>query len=276
MTVDPAQILSSAEATNPLFVHVNLLINMVHLEAKWMAVVLVSATLARNFLFFAPKRWHRRQNLEAATVVFLERQEESMITKVATIDQHADGDTQQHTDDEVTIVLTTNLIPTSPDIMVVNETVHSLYQYLHGLPPTTPLIITVDGLDNKTRSREDNADERWHQYVANLRKEFHHPYQTVLPQPERINLIGNLQEALKLIQTEFVYIIQHDMPFLKQVRHAALIRTMKRHPDEIKMVRFNYIRRHADKFNRCKASEQHFKDDTTEIELTKHHVWSDK
>lgn len=148
-------------------------------------------------------------------------------------------------------------------------------KWLEGLELSkTRLIITVDGLDNKTRSRYDHADERLARYVQNIRTGF--PWATVLPARSRMNLVANLQAALRWVETEFVYIIQHDMPFQRPVNHTCLILTIKRHPPPIiDLVRFHYIRRHADTFNNCNTTEIHFYDDATGIELTKHHVWSD-
>jgi len=241
---------------------------MVQLQARTILTTLLTASVVTNYWSARPRvgkilKFMALVEAESAQDIALETEEYD--EKKSNFD---------FSKEDVTIIITTNLIPTSPGIMVVNETIRSLPKFLHGLSETAPLIIAVDGLDKKTRMRESNADERYTQYVKNLRQEFHRPYETVLPQTERINLIGNLQEAIAQVQTEFVYIIQHDMPFLKDVNHTALIKTFREHPDTIKMVRFNYIRRHADKFNNCDEKEINF--EANGIQLTKHHVWSDK
>lgn len=236
---------------------------MVRLDTRWTLTALMSMSVAKNY-------WSTRTPLVVDTM-----KEDAVESIVVGVDFSSSRNVDlDFSKEDVTIIVTTNLIPTSPDIMVVNETIRSLPKFLHGLSKTTPLIITVDGLDDKARSREPRADRRFAKYVQNLRQEFNRPHETVIAQPERINLIGNLQEAISRVQTEFVYIIQHDMPFLKAVNHSALISTFREYPETVKMVRFNYVRRHADKFNNCDESEIHFS--RNGIELTKHHVWSDK
>jgi hypothetical protein len=139
---------------------------------------------------------------------------------------------------DTTVIITSNFIPISPSLAIINRTIQSL-NHLRGLCPTSPLIITVDGMLPKSRRKHKNADERLAQYVQALNKTYNQDHHTILPSNRSIELTNNIQNAMHRVKTEFVYIIQHDLPFIQDVNHTALIKTLDEYPDVLRLVRFN-------------------------------------
>jgi hypothetical protein len=121
---------------------------------------------------------------------------------------------------------------------MINNVIQSL-SHLRGLCPTSSLIITVDGMSKKLRSQHNNSDERLSQYVQALKTTYNQGHHTILASERSIDLTNNVQNAIKLVQTEFVYVIQHDMPFVQDINHTALLKTMHEYPDVPRLVRFN-------------------------------------
>jgi len=162
-------------------------------------------------------------------------------------------------DDDTTIIVTSNLIPSHPRIRMINETIQSLFQNAIGLHESSHIIITIDILP-MVHSEDDK--QRYNQYIANLKLEFTNPTSrrrvTILPlthdqknitqneQKRYRGLSWNLFHALELVQTPFVYVIQHDMPFRKKFNHSGIIKTMKEYPNDLRLVRFSRQRNGQD------------------------------
>jgi hypothetical protein len=139
---------------------------------------------------------------------------------------------------DTTVIITSNFIPISPSLAMINKTIQSLH-HLQGLCPTSPLIISVDGMNRKLRSKHNNADERLAQYVQALKETYNQDYHTILASNQSIFLTNCVQRAMEKVKTEFVYIIQHDMPFVQDIDHTAILKTMDEYPDVLRLVRFN-------------------------------------
>jgi hypothetical protein len=139
---------------------------------------------------------------------------------------------------DTTVIITSNFIPISPSLAMINKTIQSLH-HLQGLCPTSPLIITVDGMHPRLRSKHNNTDERLAQYVQALKEAYNQDHHTILASNRTIDLTNCVQKAIKQVKTEFVYIIQHDMPFVQDINHAAIVKTMDEYPDVLRLVRFN-------------------------------------
>jgi hypothetical protein len=139
---------------------------------------------------------------------------------------------------DTTVIISSNFIPISPSLAMINRTIQSLNN-LRGLCPTSPLIITVDGLNRRTRRKHKDADVRLAQYIQALKETYNQDHHTILASKESIELTNNIQHAMYRVKTEFVYIIQHDMPFVQEVNHTALLKTLDEYPDVLRLVRFN-------------------------------------
>ena len=191
---------------------------------------------------------------------------------LASLQQTASFRNSYETKNDTTVIISSSLIPTHPSLMMIDKTIESL-SYLHGLPDTTPLIITVDG-PRKPKKSEDVR--RLIEYVQALEKKYNgNPMVTIIRQTSKINLVGNVKAALDLVDTEFVYLLQHDMPFIASVDHVGLLETFQSHPDEVRMVRFSPRRtliRNRDNLGICGKVDF----EANGVALSKTHTWSDQ
>lgn len=177
-------------------------------------------------------------------------------------------------DTGTSIIITSNLIPSHPSIGMINETISSLH-FLHGLSPAAPLIITVDGL-KATATIDDH--KRLRQYVESLQQTFHQSHITIVASPNFLHLAGNVFKAMDMVTTEFVYVLQHDQPFIREVNHTGLIKSMQEYPDYLRIVRFplrNIKRINTDKRNGECFGQNTPVDHVNGLNFTKTPAWSD-
>lgn len=179
---------------------------------------------------------------------------------------------------DTTIIITSSLIPSHPSVGLINQTISSL-RHIEGLPPRTPIIITVDGAPSHDFERSTRSNKRaiLEQYVQSLRATYYDSHNvTIVQQRSQIHLIGNVRKALEQVQTEFVYMVQHDMAFISPINHPALVRTFQDYPEEVRLVRFSprkTLVRGRDKMGLCGPVVDF---EANGIELAKTHTWSDK
>ena len=183
--------------------------------------------------------------------------------------QHASEHEEIHHD--TTILITSSFVPTHPSTLLIESVINSL-DYLHGLPSSTPIIITIDGAFGDPQNQRDHHQDkiaRLTQYVNTLRfmkrtaatstsedatstrqsnptfksQSIFHKYSNITiiyHHDRRLHLLGNVRYAMKhLIQTEFVYVLQHDIPFIHPINHTALLTTMKQYPRMVRLIRFS-------------------------------------
>lgn len=142
---------------------------------------------------------------------------------------------------DTSVMITSNLIQMHPHIGMLQDTIFSLHRFLENIPFNTPIYVVVDGLPPKEVS--DNNKERRKQYIQNIREHNFAPFTNVqaVPMEEHKFLAGCVKFTLEnYIETEFLYIIQHDLPFCRKVDHRRLLKTMHEHPDVLFNVRFRY------------------------------------
>ena len=140
---------------------------------------------------------------------------------------------------DTSVIITSSLIPTHPSIAMINQTVHSL-SHLQGLSPDAPIYITVDGLPVNTT--EDYM--RLQAYVRNLHYEYDNRTNIhILPSEEHRHIAGSIKMAVDRISTTFIYLVQHDFPFIKDIDHTNLRKSMEEFPQYIRNVRFEYKNR---------------------------------
>lgn len=135
-----------------------------------------------------------------------------------------------------TVVITSSLIPTHPNMTILNSTYHSL-NMLQGLRNGFPVLVTVDGLDPARSDNEENK-KRLQEYVRNMRFTFRKNGVKILTSYTYGHLTNSLKMAVELVDTEYVYVIQHDFPFVKPINHTALVASMRDNP-QLQIVRFN-------------------------------------
>lgn len=158
----------------------------------------------------------------------------------------ADTICKLETDDppDTSVIITSSLIPTHPSISIINKTFASIRTFIDGLAHNTPIFISVDGLKPKYYVHE-NIDIL-HEYVKHLRLRFQHdPYVSILNNCKRGHISGSIETALEMVETKYIYVIQHDLAFIKHINHRALVNVMEERPSQVQIVRFN-----RDKFPR--------------------------
>ncbi|CAJ1938852.1 unnamed protein product [Cylindrotheca closterium] len=153
---------------------------------------------------------------------------------------------------------------------MVNETVNSIREMIGGLAYNTPILISVDG--KKEYNNEDI--ERLQKYVENLRIRFlRDPYVTILNNYQFGHISNSIRVALQVVETEFIYVVQHDFKFIKPINHTSLVGVMREHPNQIKIVRFGKRKHREDVLDVC--------DEYNELDSVKHGLylalahWSD-
>ncbi|CAJ1957696.1 unnamed protein product [Cylindrotheca closterium] len=155
---------------------------------------------------------------------------------------------------DASIMITSNLIPTHPHIGMLEDTIFSLHRFLKGIPFDTPIYVIVDGL--RPKEFNENNWERRTNYIQNVREHNFAPFTNVqvVPMEDHRFLAGCVKFALENnIETEFLYIIQHDLPFCREVDHWRLLKTMREHPDVLFNVRFRYNNKVSTTGSHCKS-----------------------
>ena len=139
---------------------------------------------------------------------------------------------------DTSIIILSSLIPTHPNMKMLNDTFNSLPVMLDGLPfSKTPTFISVDGLPEKKLTSENLA--KLQGYIEHLRLRFRdYPNVFILNNYEHGHINHSIRRALELVRTRFVYVLQHDFKFIKHVNHTALVKSMREHPGELQIVRF--------------------------------------
>lgn len=183
-------------------------------------------------------------------------------------------DQSDSTMSDTTVIVTTNWMPGLPSTKMVDSVVNSLH-FLKGLKTDAPLIIAADGAYEGGGRHESVRNVAMRNYVRALQKKYNSTHTTIFSSSKKIMLVGNMQRALRRVETEYVLVLQHDLPFINDVNHTALIDTMENHP-EVRLVRFPTARVLTRKRDAgvCDENEVEFK--ANGVELTKTHVWSDR
>lgn len=176
---------------------------------------------------------------------------------------------------DTTIVITTNLIPDHPSIQMINDTIQSCFQHLLGLHPKAPIIITADFVRNGT-SVADTA--RFDGFLRNLLQEYG-PRISLLVAPQNRGLNWNMYHAIQFVETEFMYVVQHDMPFCRDIDHTNSIKSLKEYPNDLRIIRFPlyYVEEWIGLWDRkpCFAKPTPV-DHVNGLNFTKTGGWSDK
>jgi hypothetical protein len=169
---------------------------------------------------------------------------------------------------DATIIVTSNYIPTHPSTYIIDRTIESISRYIALFPApedrvlepggmmgsdanyssTTsnrtriPMIITVDGLSGRRKgSTNYERGILLDEYVEALRTRYSDDSQydvLILPQGNNIKLIRNMEFALNYVTTKFIYVIQHDLPFILPVNHNAMVEYFEDRPDIVRLIRF--------------------------------------
>jgi hypothetical protein len=171
-------------------------------------------------------------------------------------------------DYDLSIVITSNLIPTHPKIDFINRTITSL-SHINGLPFDTPIYVTVDALPkilpHNEGQRHVKDRRRLSRYIQSVKDSSFWPFTNiqVLVMDQHQHISGSVNEAIKYIsnstqyhfspENHYVYLLQHDLYFIEPIPHQKLIGAMREAPDQLRNIRFRYNRNPKDQSNELDA-----------------------
>lgn len=141
---------------------------------------------------------------------------------------------EMYMSEEVTVLISSSYIPSHPSVKVIEETLSSLEQTDMG--HDYPVLVVHDGLK---RGAQQQEKEDYRIFLRSFSEKFaDHSKIRSLELAFHGHLAGAISEALKEITTEFVLVVQHDLPFVKPVPIRRLARLMRTQP-QIRHLRFN-------------------------------------
>jgi GTP:adenosylcobinamide-phosphate guanylyltransferase len=128
---------------------------------------------------------------------------------------------------EYSVMITASFIISHPSIEFIKCVIESL-KHIH-MDKDTPIILAHDY----------SEDSRFTEYLKNL-KNYISDYKNIkiVICNSHGHLTGNVRNAFNEINTEYVLIIQHDFPFIRDFEIEKVIEDMKINP-ELKHIRFN-------------------------------------
>ena len=128
------------------------------------------------------------------------------------------------------VIITASCIPSHPSIQFIRQTIQSLK--LMNLPPYTRIILAHDH-DGKERIQYIKYLEKLSAYI----KPF--PNIQIVKRKTNGHLTGNIRNALKYVNSKYILVVQHDLPFIKAFDIQKVIQDMEEN-NLIKHVRFNH------------------------------------
>ena len=128
---------------------------------------------------------------------------------------------------DYSIIITASFIKSHPSIDFIKCTIESLKNI--NININTPVILAHDY----------NNDIKFIQYLNNLALYISDkPNIKIVVRNSHGHLTGNIRNAFQYVNTEYVLIIQHDLPFIRSFDIEKVIQDMKSN-QELKHVRFN-------------------------------------
>lgn len=201
----------------------------------------------------------------------------------------ANGTIEEPHDYETTIIINTSLIKTHPSLLMFNASFDSL-RYLHGLPPKSPIVITIDGLISEGQKLyhykpNDTYENKQilQEYVRNLRLKFKDDkHVTILHRYTSGLLTVNLKMAMDFVDTKYVLVLQQDLRFIHDVDYKAMVQSMEDNPETLHIIRF-YTRKNNLSKSQLKIKDEEdkafcntiFRDEKNGLEYVPQ-IWSDQ
>jgi hypothetical protein len=157
-------------------------------------------------------------------------------------------DNPHHVSEDTAIIITSAWMPSHPSTYMIEKVINST-KLLTGLSPTAPIFITIDNfhLDSFNNLPSADQEERLHsleQYTINLYNMFlNKPNVHIIPSMRHLHVGGSVVKALNLIErnyptVRYLYQLQHDYYFGKEMDHTAMISAMKNDPDKLNYILF--------------------------------------
>jgi hypothetical protein len=141
---------------------------------------------------------------------------------------------------KLSVVVTGNLIPSHPSITQIKTVIESL-DFLN-LDLNTKIILTHDEIKPEVKQTLRHAEQRFAAYLKNLQdycdNECRYKNIQIVKREEWGHLTRTVQTGLAYVETEYILLLQHDLPFITNIDIYALLGAMINNK-EIKHLRFN-------------------------------------
>ena len=130
---------------------------------------------------------------------------------------------------DTAILITSAWIPTHPSTEIIERVINSTAR-LRGVSPHAPIFVTIDHFKTKATPQQVAALDK---YTLNLQKIYLlDPAVHIIPSMEHWHIGGNVLKGLQLIQqhfpkVEFLYSLQHDFEFIRDVDHLGLAQILR-------------------------------------------------
>ena len=165
----------------------------------------------------------------------------------------------------LSIIITASYIPSHPSIKLIQEVIESLE--LLNLPNDVLVILAHDFSDESNYIEYLKKLDEYIKGKNNLKFK-------IVVRKSHGHLVGNVRNALKHVDTEFVLVIQHDLKFNKRPIDIMKVVEDMRINKELKHIRFNK------RCNRPTNADSHFGLFGKEIQsqnftYTRTNAWSD-
>lgn len=144
---------------------------------------------------------------------------------------------------DVTVIISGSYLDSHPSITYMQEVIESLS--LAGVPSTTRIILTHDGLKEDAPERQGKL-ERYSKYFENLEhyiKASRYTNIEILKADKWGHLTRSLRNAVSLVTTKYLFVLQHDIHIRREIPVNRLISLMEKYP-HIKHLRFNTRKNH--------------------------------
>jgi hypothetical protein len=175
-------------------------------------------------------------------------------------------------DTTTSIIITSSWIPIHPSTIMIDRVVESCFKHLKGVSPNVPIYIGVDMLPDKKKTPEKL--NQLAEYIANLETLYANRSNIIIrPQEVHRHLSGMVNNTLALVKTKYLYVLQHDFPFARDIEHSTLVKSMEQHPEHLRCVRFNWKKTIVDQPCGEATAADHV---INGLDLYSAHSWSDK
>ena len=142
----------------------------------------------------------------------------------------------ENTDISCSVIITASKIPSHPSIKIIKQTIESIQKFVKSKNNFEIIL-----------SHDYNISQEYQQYKSNLLKYIQDkPNIKLINCPSRLFLTGNIKYALDHVKSEFVLIMQHDLPFIKEINLDDICTDFNNN-SIIKHVRFTRMRKMCDR-----------------------------